>query len=538
MKKLFFKKILNGNNSYFGCDFGGSQIRLIQVENSRKKSEVIGWSQKKIPRGVVEHGIIKKTEDFIEIFREAYENVQGCFWGSDIKLTIPEEKIFTRVIEISLKEKDKKIEDLIKWETESSMPIAISEIYYDWQIIEKNQQTAKVLVMATEKKTVDNYLEVFDKLEFKTITIEPESLSMARSLIKPDTKGYFLIVDIGDNSSNFIICRDGLPIFTSSSSISGKTMTDLVVKELGFSFEKAERYKIKIGLEDYYAKNKKNKSIFNSVLISLINEIQKMSDFLDYNLFPGDEKKEIEKIILCGGGSNLKGLNSYLTVKIKKTVIQSNPWINFNFNNKIPPISKQDSQSFAPVIGLNLNFNKKEKNVNLISPERKNELKIKKINFFLIKNGLVLISGLIVFYFFMVANLFVLNIYNKISEVEVAGDEKNKMETTISKTKKQIDFKYSETEDFIKSFNQDQNYSKYFEEINKNLPEDVYFKKIIIEEGFLTVNGWSENRYSLINFEKYLKEKDLFENIETPISNLTSQENVNFEIVLKLKSKF
>lgn len=535
MKKLFFKKILNKNNSCFGCDFGGSQIRLVQIEDSRKKPRVIGWSQKKIPRGVVEHGIIKKTEDFIEIFKEAYENVQGYFWGDDIKLTIPEEKIFTRVIEISLKEKDKKIKDLIKWETESSMPIAISEIYYDWQIIEENQQTAKVLVMATEKKTVDNYLEVFDKLGFKSIAVEPESLSMARSLTKFDAKGYFLIADLGDNSSNFIICRDGLPIFTSSSSISGKTMTDLVVKEFGFSFEKAERYKIKIGLEDYYAKNKKNKLVFDSVLTSLADEIQKMSDFLDYSLFPEDNKKEIEKIILCGGGSNLKGLNSYLTVKLKKTVIQSNPWMNFNFDNKIPPISKKDSQSFAPVIGLTLNFNKKEKTVNLISPERKNELKIKKINFFLIKNGLVFILGLIVFYLFMLANLFVLNIYHKISEGEATGDEKNKMETTISKTKKQIDVKYSETEDFIKSFNQNKNYSKYFEEINKNLPKDVYFKKITIKEGILTINGWSENRDSLINFEKSLKEKDFFENIETPISNLTSQENVNFEIALKLK---
>lgn len=535
MKKLFFKKILNKNSSCLGCDFGGSQIRLIQVENSRKKPEVIGWSQKKIPRGVVDHGIIKKKEDFIEIFKEAYENVQGFFWGNDIKLTIPEEKIFTRVIEVSLKEKNEKIEDLIKWETESSMPIAISEIYYDWQIIEKNQQTFKVLVMATEKKTIDNYLEVFDKLGFKSVAIEPESLSMARSLIEFNTKGYFLIADLGDNSSNFIICRDGVPIFTSSISISGKTMTDLVVKEFGFSFEKAERYKMKIGLEDYSTKNKKNKLVFNSILTSLANEIQKMSDFLDHSLFPGDDKKEIEKIILCGGGSNLKGLNSYLTVKFKKTVIQSNPWINFNFNNKIPPISKQDSQSFAPVIGLTLDSNKKEKSVNLIPAERKNELKIKKINFFLIKNGLVLILGFIVFYLFMLANLFVLSIYQKISENGLSGDEKNKMENIITKTKKQIDVEYSETESFIKSFNKDQNYSKYFEEINKNLPEDVYFKKIKIEKGILTINGWSESRDSLIDFEKSLKEKDLFENMETPISNLTSQENVNFEIVLKLK---
>lgn len=148
---------------------------------------------------------------------------------------------------------------------------------------------------------------------------------------------------------------------------------------------------------------------------------------------------------------------------------------------------------------------------------------------------MILILGFIVFYLFMLANLFVLNIYHKISESKVGGDEKNKMGTIISQTKKKIDIKYTETENFIKSFDQQQNYSKYFEEINKNLPEDVYFKEIIIKEEFLTVNGWSESRDSLISFEKSLKDGDFFEKIETPISNLTSQENVNFEIVLKLK---
>jgi hypothetical protein len=50
----------------------------------------------------------------------------------------------------------------------------------------------------------------------------------------------------------------------------------------------------------------------------------------------------------------LKGLSSYLSIKLKQSVIQANPWLNLNFVKKIPPISKQNSQGFAPVIGLTL----------------------------------------------------------------------------------------------------------------------------------------------------------------------------------------
>lgn len=98
----------------------------------------------------------------------------------------------------------------------------------------------------------------------------------------------------------------------------------------------------------------KKKFIFEAILLDLIKEITKTIDFLNENLFLEEKNKKIDRIILCGGGSNLKGLSSYLTVKLKQQVIQSNPWINFSFVEKIPPISKQKSQGFAPTIGLTL----------------------------------------------------------------------------------------------------------------------------------------------------------------------------------------
>lgn len=364
MKKKLLKNLIeNNSNCYFGVDFGGSCLRLLQISGCNENLNISGWSEKKIPRGIMDQGKIDKKEEFIEIFQETLENVKGEFFGDNIMLTIPEEKVFTRVIEVPVVNKNESsLEDSIRWETEASMPVSISEIYYDWQIIKKKPEKTSVLVMAVDKSIVDNYLEVFDKLNLNVIAMEPESLSMARSVIDFNFKGYSLLVDIGDHSSNLIICRNNLPVFTSSSSISSKMITDLIVRRYGFSFEKAERYKLKVGLEGQSVELKKEKSVFKPVLQALVSEIEKMSEFLDSNLFLGEKDKSINKIILCGGGSNLKGLVSYLTVKLKKPVIQSNPWINFNFNKKIPPISKQNSQSFTPVIGLTLKFEDYEKN--------------------------------------------------------------------------------------------------------------------------------------------------------------------------------
>jgi len=345
---------------YFGVDFSGASLRLLQLENKGKKLDIVGWSQRKIPKGVIDQGRIIKKEAFLEIFKEALDNVQGEFLGSNVMLAIPEEKIFTRVISIPFTDDEKTLEETIKWETEASIPVAISDIYYDWQILDQEKDKANILVMAANRDVVDNYLEVFDNLDLRVIAIEPESLSVARSLVAKGSQNYSLLIDIGNNSSNFVVCKKNVPVFTANSSISGRMMTEVVVKKLGISFDKAESYKIKKGLEGNRM-DINNGDIFVPVLATLIQEIKKTIEFLQENLFLEEKDKKIVRIILCGGDSNLKGLSSYLTVKLKQTVIQSNPWINLNFIKKIPPISKQDSQGFASVIGLTLKVKDYEK---------------------------------------------------------------------------------------------------------------------------------------------------------------------------------
>lgn len=343
----------------FGVDFSGSYLRMLKIKFNNKDCDVLGWVEKRMPKGIIEENKIIKKEEFRDIFKETLDNAKGDLSGSKVMISIPEEKVFTSVVEIPLIKKEASLEETVKWETESNIPVAIEDIYYDWQIIAQNEEKMEILIMAADKDTIDNYLEVFDDLGFKVVALEPESLSITRSLItEEEKKKYDLLINIGTGSSNFVICRGKVPLFTSISSISGRMLTEVIVKELGISFDKAERYKIKKGLDCSSSDDSKN--IFDPVLKMLMEEINKTVEFLGDNPFLNEKENKIDKIILCGGGSNLKGLESYLTVKLKQPVSQSNPWVNLNFNKKIPPISKDKSQSFVSVIGLVLKFQENE----------------------------------------------------------------------------------------------------------------------------------------------------------------------------------
>ena len=67
---------------------------------------------------------------------------------------MPEEKAFLRVIELPLSLKDKELENALKFEVESNLPMALEEIYYGYEILNVNTEAGHydIMVQAIPKK--------------------------------------------------------------------------------------------------------------------------------------------------------------------------------------------------------------------------------------------------------------------------------------------------------------------------------------------------------------------------------------------------
>ncbi|MFW5885331.1 MAG: type IV pilus assembly protein PilM [Patescibacteria group bacterium] len=353
MLDFFKKKNLFLSEGLIGVDFSNSVVKLAQVSRGRGRDKVAGYAKKRMPKGLIKDYLISDEEAFKNFFKEIIESVEGSLQGRKLAVGVPEAKVFTRVLEIPLMSKSEAGET-VKWETESNIPISIKDVYYDWQILEKNKKTMRVLVMAAPVKIIDNYLSAFNRAGYKVAYFEPQSVANGRSVLKFDQKGFSLLVDIGLEYSNFAVYEDGAPIFVTNSSVCGKVFTDAVVKHLGTSFAKAESYKIKTGLGRNKKEKEESAKIFASVLANLTQDIEKTINFFRENIQEESRKEQIDKIILAGGGSNLKGLKAYLSHELNMEVRRSNSWTNFNLKGNIPLIPKDEAQSFTTVIGLSL----------------------------------------------------------------------------------------------------------------------------------------------------------------------------------------
>jgi Tfp pilus assembly PilM family ATPase len=64
----------------------------------------------------------------------------------------------------------------------------------------------------------------------------------------------------------------------------------------------------------------------------------------------------IQKIILCGGGANLKGIAHFLVGELRKKVGIGNPWVNILPTpfQELPPLSFAESLRYTTAFGLAL----------------------------------------------------------------------------------------------------------------------------------------------------------------------------------------
>ncbi len=241
------------------------------------------------------------------------------------------------------------------YEAENCIPLPIEDVYLDFQVIPGEKKGhLDILVASLPKKIVDPYVSSIEKAGFSPAVLEIESVSIARAIIeREEFLEPTLIVDIGENKTNFIISSRGAIQFSSFNSMSSESFTKEISKERDISLSGAEALKVKYGIEG--KEGERNLSILNSLSGKLKEEIEKYLAYYDSSSFllPSKEKKEgIRRIIVCNDGASLKGLDSFLSKELGIEVKTGNPFS--NFSKGLLDISEKEAQNYVAAFGLAL----------------------------------------------------------------------------------------------------------------------------------------------------------------------------------------
>ncbi|MDI6591778.1 MAG: type IV pilus assembly protein PilM [Patescibacteria group bacterium] len=348
----------------FGLDISDLSLKIIKLKKKGDKLALASFLEEKIKPGIIKNGEIKDQKALVKIIREAINKVRGEKLKTKYVIaSLPEEKAFLEVIQLP----KMPVEDLksaVIYEAENYIPLPIEEVYLDSQIVPplvNRLDHFDVLIAALPRETVDPYLSCLKEAKLIPKALEIESLAIARALIKNEVSPFsVLLIDIGATRTSFIIFSGYSLRFTSSIPISSQELSQAISKTLKVDLKKAEKLKIKYGLQ--IDAKEEGREIFEALIPIITDLIEQIKRHLIYyqthakhEHLPPDGR-EVKKILLCGGGANLQGLAGFLSLELKIPVELGNPWINIlpESLKEVPQLPFKESLRYTTALGLAL----------------------------------------------------------------------------------------------------------------------------------------------------------------------------------------
>jgi type IV pilus assembly protein PilM len=362
----------------FGLDISDLSLKIAKLKKEREGLRLVSFGETKMKPGIIKNGEIIDDNKLARVIERAVRQVKGEKIKTKYVITsLPEEKAFMQVIQMP-KVAEEDLSSAVIYEAENYIPAPLEKVYLDFQIVKPMQNHDlghyDILIAALPKQTIDPYVSSLRLAGLEPFALEIESLAIARALIKNGmTVSPVLLIDFGATRTSFIIFSGHSLRFTSSISVSSSNFTEIIAKTLGVSLEKAENLKIKYGLMGKTGKHKKTgkkeeKEIFKALIPALVDLTQQIKKHLEYyqthssHEHLSGKNKKVSKIVLCGGGSNLKGLSEVLSMELKLPVEIGNPWINI-YTDTTKPKKFTDEQflGYSTALGLAIRaVNKKE----------------------------------------------------------------------------------------------------------------------------------------------------------------------------------
>ena len=345
---------------FLGIDIGTSAIKMVEVSSwaGRKKLENYGEISasvlyKKPFRTFEKSTLLLSSKDISKAIKAVME--EAGIKSRQVIFSIPDFSSFFTTFNLPVMTPDE-IPQAVRAEARRYVPLPLGEVTLDWQMIRNplmsKTDKLKILLVAVPNEVINQYQKIAANLDLKLLSLEAEVFALIRSLINKDEQGFWGLVDIGARSTTCSIMYKKTLELSHSFDISGDNLTERISKGLSIDYKTAEELKRKYGIASLEGSLQENN--VREILVPLVDLIIREIDKI-FTGFYLREKKEIKKVVLCGGDALLPGLLEYFRNHFNRKDIEIvNPFRNIFFPPILDDTLKKMGPSYAIAVGTAL----------------------------------------------------------------------------------------------------------------------------------------------------------------------------------------
>lgn len=546
MTALDFDKLIEGEDT-FGLDISNTRVKAMWVNKAgRGNLHLQSFGEEIIPASAVVGGIIRRpevvAEAIVKILKNSYPKPIRAKYAV---CSISQEKVYLKIEEFPNIEKDK-LREAVTWKANKVLAMPLDKIYWDWHRLNPKEDDSVVSIQfaAVEKKVIDSYVHAIRLAGIIPLAFEMESSAAARVLLASDEKlqnDPLLFVDIGNSNTNLSIYHQGGFRFNSSVNVGGNQLVKIIGTEKGLSPAESEAYQRTTGLK---TKTESLSIALSSSLSPIISEMIGAMRFYDKT---PEKEDDIKLAKIYGDGATLKNVEKYLDEQIPDLKVgYANPSIKMI---PIPQfISHEKIFPHLVVTGLALRGLGKYhefKDVNFLPADVQkayvNEQIRKKVG----KVVTILSINIIAICGFLLGGLFLLN--EESNQIQATIDSKKAILQGSSIQKKSLEInEFNESLSSINSIiGSEFDWIKVFDKILAVTPQNIVLNNIdiYIDESsapksepvwIISLYGKTDSRQTVIEYSTNLISKEIFTNVQIPVSAFSSGEEVIFRINMNL----
>lgn len=338
-----------------GVDISDTSLKYVSFERVHSHDANLtlkAWGDIPVPAGVVERGSVHDKNALIATLKEVKARTGALY----VTVSLPEERAYLFETTLPQNTPQRQMRELLEFRLEENVPLSPRDAYFDFSIVGQDVESKEleIAVAVYAQSTINNYYEACIGAELLPVAFEIEAQAIARAAVPWDTEETHMIVDFGKTRMGVGIVFHGALAYTSTIDIAGEQMSAAMRHVLG-DVPESELTEIKntkgiVATED----NREVAGALEEIMKSMIDELSiRMHYWHTRKNDRGD--RQIKKIVLCGGSSNLWGLPEYIADSLEVPTERASVWQNaFSLSEYVPPVTRKYSYGYATAIGLAL----------------------------------------------------------------------------------------------------------------------------------------------------------------------------------------
>ncbi|MFZ2308644.1 MAG: pilus assembly protein PilM [Rhodoferax sp.] len=297
----------------FGLDISSSSVKLVELGRDKAGNLVLErCAIEPLERGWITDGNIEKFDEVANALKRLVK--KSGTKTKNVAMALPPSAVITKKIVLPGGMSDSELEQQVENEANQYIPFPLDEVSLDFCVIGPSATSAgdvEVLIAASRKEKVQDIQGLAEAAGLMPVVVDVESyasrLAAGRLIENLPNKGAGLIValfEVGALTTSMQVLRDDEVLYDRDQAFGGAQLTQLIVRQYGFSQEEAESKKRSGELpEDYES------TVLRPFIDTMVQELGRALQFF----FTSTPHNKVDYIMLAGGSAALPGLTAAVT---------------------------------------------------------------------------------------------------------------------------------------------------------------------------------------------------------------------------------